>query len=550
MKIRGIVISVVALIVIAVVCVFAYKYVSKKDTETNTTVVSGDYKLEQVSYVSKDIYTEQFQKDVDNQIANWKAGNSYTIDQPLLIWNPYKTNTGSMYYYATCEEESYVVCEVQPKKGSLLRNRLKNDGADGYTREHEYLITGLAVGQNNKVRLSYFNKKGVQIKEKEYSFTIKKDKKIPAIINVEKGDSDKPLTQGLFAVLGHDKSTAKNIYYYDNDGVSRGKTPLKDYRTDRILEIDGNMVYSYDLSDIAIVNRLGRVTKTVSLGKYELHHDFMYDEKQRLLLCLVNEEGKDTIEDVLISVDLESGEVKKLVDFEELLKEMRKISVQREGGKNTYGGTELDWLHLNSLDLLNDSDAVFSSREESVLIKVKNIYTNPKMDYLIHSGSLYKGTKYEKLLLKGEGKIVGPAGQHTITVEQDSSLKEGQYYLFFYDNNFGSAKTLPDFDWSLYPGVGTYREGSASYYTKFLVDENKRTYKMVQQFPVPYSSVVSGVNHYEGNITFSSGMDHTYGEYDKDGKMICTYKYDAKRYAYRVIKYNFNGIFYEKGEEK
>ena len=41
-------------------------------------------------------------------------------------------------------------------------------------------------------------------------------------------------------------------------------------------------------------------------------------------------------------------------------------------------------------------------------------------------------------------------------------------------------------------------------------------------------------------------MDHTYGEYDKDGKMICTYTYKASRYAYRVIKYDFTGVYYEK----
>ena len=78
------------------------------------------------------------------------------------------------------------------------------------------------------------------------------------------------------------------------------------------------------------------------------------------------------------------------------------------------------------------------------------------------------------------------------------------------------------------------------------MDEKKKTYEMVQQFAVPYSSVVSGVNYIGNNITFSSGMDHTYGEYDKDGKMICTYTYKASRYAYRVIKYDFTGVYYEK----
>lgn len=152
----------------------------------------------------------------------------------------------------------------------------------------------------------------------------------------------------------------------------------------------GKIVYSYSLTDIAFVNRLGKVEKTLSLGKYELHHDFMYDEKRNELLCLVNDTDKDTIEDVLISVNIETGKVKKLVDFEKMMKSMRKRSVQRKGGKNTYGGTELDWLHLNSLDMINDKDAVFSSREESVIIKINNIYENPSIDYLIHSAPLYK----------------------------------------------------------------------------------------------------------------------------------------------------------------
>ena len=112
-----------------------------------------------------------------------------------------------------------------------------------------------------------------------------------------------------------------------------------------------------------------------------------------------------------------------------------------------------------------------------------------------------------------------------------------------YNNNFGSAKTLPTFNWKKYKGVGTYRKGKASYYYKYLVNEKKHTYKLVKKFAVPYSSVVSGVQHYNGNITFSSGMDHTYGEYDAKGKMIRTFTYKSKRYAYRVNKYNMD-IFY------
>ena len=93
------------------------------------------------------------------------------------------------------------------------------------------------------------------------------------------------------------------------------------------------MVFSYSLTDLAVVNRLGRVERTINLGKYELHHDFMYDKDKNTLLCLVNDTDKDTIEDVLISVDYATGKVRELVDFEVLMKESRQKHVQRKGGK-------------------------------------------------------------------------------------------------------------------------------------------------------------------------------------------------------------------------
>lgn len=549
MKRKALWISIIGILLIGFVCLFCYRhYIRQKQIEQkkHTGLVSENFPVQDIKHQCKNIYEDAYQTEADNQLQNMRNNNSYTIEDPLLVWNPYGTNTGSFYYYGVSEQDSYVVCEVTCNNGSVIKHRLKNDSDSGVTKTHEYLITGLAPGLENHFSLAFYDAGNNLIHTYQYTVTLKKDKQIPAITKVEKGNSKSSLTDGLFAVLGHDKSKAKNIYYYDNNGICRGKTPLNDYRTDRILTIDGKLVYSYSLTDIAFVNRLGKVEKTLSLGKYELHHDFMYDEKRNELLCLVNDTDKDTIEDVLISVNIETGKIKKLVDFEKMMKSMRKRSVQRKGGKNTYGGTELDWLHLNSLDMINNKDAVFSSREESVIIKINNIYENPSIDYLIHSGSLYKGTKYEKLLLKQKGNFVGHAGQHTITVEHDASLPNGQYYLFMYNNNFGSAKTLPQFDWSLYPGVGTYRKGTASYFCKYLVDENQKTYELVQQFSVPYSSVVSGVNYIGNNITFSSGMDHTYGEYDKQGNMICTYTYAAKRYAYRVIKYDFTDVYYEK----
>ena len=129
---------------------------------------------------------------------------------------------------------------------------------------------------------------------------------------------------------------------------------------------------------------------------------------------------------------------------------------------------------------------------------------------MIHRGTIYNGTDIAKYQLKREGDFVANAGQHMITVEYDDSLPEGQYYLYMFNNNYGKATSIPTFDWSMYPNVGNFKSGT-SYYSKFLVDEKTRTYKLAQQFSLPYSAIVSSVQHLGGNIPFSSGMSKTFG---------------------------------------
>ena len=283
----------------------------------------------------------------------------------------------------------------------------------------------------------------------------------------------------------------------------------------------------------------GKVTRTIDIGNYQFHHDFRYDKKHDKIICLVNNLDKDTIEDTIVQVDVKTGKTSMLFDCEKILPLMRKLAIQRKGGRNTYGGTELDWIHINSFDFLDDGNSlVLSSREQSSILKIKNIYTKPELDYVIHRGTIYNGTDIAKYQLKREGDFVANAGQHMITVEYDDSLPEGQYYLYMFNNNYGKATSIPTFDWSMYPNVGNFKSGT-SYYSKFLVDEKTRTYKLAQQFSLPYSAIVSSVQHLGGNIPFSSGMSKIFGEYDKDGKLIKSFEYEADKYSYRVMKYEF-----------
>lgn len=499
--------------------------------------------VKKISHSQKDIYTEKYQQEAEGQLTAFKQQREYSTVNPLLVENPYGTYSTSIYYYAKAAEDCYAKASIRVEGGSTLEHVLKN--SNGISTRQEYNIIGLVPGKDNTVVMEFYNSKDELIEKTSFTYRPEKDKQIPAVLKTQHGESKKEMSDGLFAMFGHDKSKASNVYLFDNDGVARGRIPLNAYRTDRFLFADDQMIYSYDMNKIAFVNPLGKVEKTVDIGDYEFHHDFIYDEAHSSIIILANKKGADTIEDRVLVLDCQSGETKEVIDFERFMPEYRKSAVQRKGGKNTYGGTELDWIHFNSLDIIRDGEIILSSREHSSLIKVSDLYGRPKLDYIIHGGSLYKGTKYDKLCLNKLGDFVGQAGQHTITVEHDSNLPEGQYYLYMFNNNFGNAATIPSFDWSLYPGAGKFAKGDHSSYYKYLVDEEKRTYQLVSDIHLPYSSIVSSVNHMGGNISFSSGMSKCFGEYDTEGKMLRTFYYDADKYSYRVMKYDFKGFLYE-----
>lgn len=529
--------------------VMTYQYGKTKSSlkEYQSKVIMEELEVEpiHISHSVSDVYTETYQNEVEQKLNDLKMTTDCTFNNPLVVENPYGTYTTALYYYARTETPSYMECRVVSEGASTIKHRLVSVTGEDLVTEHEYQIIGLVPGQENIITLKAYDANDKVISKTKFIVAPAEDKEIPQVLEVKNGDSEVEMSDGLYALFGHDKATAVNIYLYDNEGVSRGRMPLNEYRTDRFMFADQYMAFSYDINKIALMNRLGKIVKTFDVGNYEFHHDFIYDETHNCILSLANDTTADTIEDRLIALNLETGEVKELIDFVNYLPEMRKSAVQREGGKNTYGGTELDWLHLNSLDLIGDGEAIFSSREQSALIKMSDIYSEePKMDYIIHSGSVYKDTPYESLLLTKKGDFVGQAGQHTITVEHDDTLAEGQYYLYMFNNNFGNAATIPSFDWSLYPGVGAFAKGDHSSYYKYLVDENAGTYELVKDIHLPYSSIVSSVQHLGGNIPFSSGMSKCFGEYDTEGKMIRTFAYEADKYSYRVMKYDFAGFYY------
>lgn len=336
-------------------------------------------------------------------------------------------------------------------------------------------------------------------------------------------------------ILGNDSDDTDYMYYYDNAGILRGEVPLIGYRSHRLLFRDGLMYYSISESKIAAVDSLGMVEKVYDLGDYELHHDYGFDAEGSLLV-LATDTRSNTVEDQVIRVDTQSGEITGVLDLREMFPDYMEEYVDADS-------EELDWIHINTLQYLGEETLLLSSRETSAIIKISGAFSDPEIEYMIGESGFWEGTGYEELLLKKNeegGTFADTGGQHSVTYAEDDSLPDGQYYLYMFNNNFGTSESRT-YDWTAIDGIETsVKDGETSYYYKYLVDENAGDYRLVQSFEVPFSAYVSSAQEYGETIIVDSGMAGVFGEYSSDGSLIREYRMElAKNYIYRVYKYDF-----------
>ncbi len=91
---------------------------------------------------------------------------------------------------------------------------------------------------------------------------------------------------------------------------------------------------------------------------------------------------------------------------------------------------------------------------------------------------------------------------------------------------------------------------SVSFYYKYFVDENKRTFERVDAFEVSYSPYLPSTQALGDNMLVASVQDLSFGEYDAKGKFIKRFCYLGETASiYRVFKYDFNNFYFSERNE-
>ena len=502
-------------------------------------------------------YNVEKQAAIKEQLDADYAAGSYDETTPFVKADPFGTDTLSCYVRFATADPVTVSYEVAgrkktgdaPKVAAFSRTPR---GGDTPATEHEFKIIGLIPNHKNTVTLTCTAQDG---SSRTSTFTVKTSAlkgEEEERLAVTAGESNTPLADGLFTILGNDSSKLDFMYLYDNAGQIRGEVPIIGYHSHRLLSPgDGSIIMSVSTTKMAQISAIGQVVNVWSTGDYELHHDYAFDDDGNLLV-LASHAGSEAdldvdraadkdkgervnVEDLIIKIDVTTGDVSLVADLGDIFPDLKANAKVAQDG-------DLDWIHINTIQWLGGGTVLLSSRETSTVIKLTDIYGMPTVDWLMGSPDFWAGSGFEDKLLQAQGDFSLNAGQHSVTyLPSSDTATTGRYQVLLYDNNFGAAESYPKFDWGQLGAavVTDYSKGTHSFGRIFTVDETARTYELEEQIAVPFSGYVSSAQRVgsSNSMLVASGQAKTFTEYDRYGLPIATYEMEAEKYIYRVYKY-------------
>ena len=494
MKKKKIVIIVVVIILILVVgCLLVFNNLSTNSKEVK--VVSS--LIEEESKLEEDFPTEL--KDIDNADV---IVNPYEIS-PLTALIIFKTETSVSPKVTIEGEDKLSTYEYTFDEGT----------------EHYLPIYGLYPDRDNTVVVEYGDE------SKEFTITteaLPDDFILPTSVDANKDE----LSNDLYFFT---PSSGGYTCAYDVNGDVRWYLTINSIWEVNRLD-NGHMMLSterlvnspYYMTGLYEMDMLGKIYKEYSLpGGY--HHDY-YEMPNGNLLVASDDftSGDGTVEDYIVELDRETGEVVKSFDLKDIL--------NMEDGKSE-NWTQYDWFHNNSVWYDEESNSItLSGRHQDAVINID--YVSGDLNWIIGDPTNWS-EEYQKYFFTPVGDdFEWQWSQHAAMITPEG-------YVFIFDNGNNKSKNEDEY----VPAEDSYSRG-----VMYKIDTEEMTIEQVFEYGKErgsefYSPYISDVDYLDSDhyIIHSGGIVYVDGKNSNQPAGIS----GADRLVSDTVEYKDREIIFE-----
>jgi len=410
----------------------------------------------------------------------------FTIDGPDIIVNPYGNSPlTALVLFETEEAVSPKVTIHGKDSHSTFTHTFEEN------KQHLLPIYGLYPGKENKVTIEFGSvKKDLIIKTDE----LPERAVLPTKVKANK----KKLANDLYFFTPSSKSVT--CAYDVNGDIRWYLTDKASWKIDRLE--NGHLLLSterlindpYYTTGLYEMDLLGKIYKEYSLpGGY--HHDY-YEMKNGNLLVASDDFNSDagTVEDVIVEVDRETGNIVKTFDLKDILN-------QKDGKAEDW--TDYDWFHNNSVWYDEETNSItLSGRHKDAVINID--YESGDLNWIIGDPTNWD-EEYQKYFFKPVGK-----GDFEWQWSQHAAMITPENYVFILDNGNNKSKIKEKY----VPAKKSYTRG-----VMYKIDTEKMTIEQVWQYGKErgsefYSPYISDVDYLAANhyIVHSGGISYTDGK--------------------------------------
>lgn len=410
---------------------------------------------------------------------------SYTHEHPLIAHNLYGINPLSAVIAFYTEEETAVTVTVLGKQaaGNIAHTFPK-------AREHVLPVCGLYSDYENKVEIRLYQGNAVTV-------TIP----VPDVFDGKKvmdfmDTSPEYLKDQLLFVTPASEDLA-TAFDYAGDARWHMNVPcvfaVKQLKNGNLLMGSSRLIQMpYYMAGLYEIAPCGKIYKEFRVpGGY--HHD-QFEMPDGNLLCLTEDLLGDTVEDMCVLLDRETGEILKTWDFKDILP-------VGEGKSGSW--SEDDWFHCNAVWYDENTDSLtFSGRHMDSIINID--YESGVLNWILGDPAGWPKEWVSKYFFTPVG------ANFSWQYEQHACLVTPGGDVMCFDNHHWGSKKKEEYK----PAKESFSRG-----VRYRIDTKKRTIEQVWQYgrdlgAAFYSPYISNVNYYgEGHYLIHSGGI----AYDKEG---------------------------------